>query len=293
MELRQIKSFVVVAEELHFGRAAGRLNIAQPAVTAQIQSLERELGVQLFTRSTRRVYLTEAGSVFLERSLQILRDIDRSCAVTQAAAGNALGKITIGTTHSATFGVLPKFLARIGKKYPDIRIHIHNGTTDDIVREIERGHINLGFIRPIENSGSLRWQMITREKYQLAISNENPLCSKSAITLEDLHQQRIISFARSNQSYSERYFAEKFREYALEDQIACTCNDTLSMVALVSAGVGVGFVPEWVAGTPGRTFQLRSVEGVDVSIGLGLAWSTDDPTANREGIVELSRHLAD
>lgn len=292
MELRQIKSFVVVAEELHFGRAAGRLNIAQPAVTAQIQALERELGVQLFVRSTRKVYLTEAGNVFLERGLRILRDLDQSRSATQAAAGRGVGKITIGTTHSATFGVLPSFLSRIGRLHPDISIHIHNGTTDDIVRGIERGHINLGFIRPIDNSGSLRWQVIAREKFQLAISNENSLCRKDAVTLGDLRQQRIISFARANQSYSERYFSAKFREYALENQIACTCNDTLSMVALVSAGVGVGFVPEWVTATPGRNFQLRSVDGVDLSINLGLAWSTDDPIADRGDILDLARDLA-
>jgi DNA-binding transcriptional LysR family regulator len=293
MELRQIKTFVVVAEELHFGRAADRLNIAQPAVTAQIQGLEKELGVQLFSRSTRRVLLSEAGAVFHERCLQILRDIDRSCTMTQAVAGKDVSKITIGTIHPATFGVLPRFLARISNRYPDIRIHIHNGTTDAIVREIERGQINLGFIRPIEKIGSLRWQAITREKWRLAMAYDNPLCSKETITLEDLRRQRIISFSRSSKSYSENYFMEKFKEYELESQIAYTCNDTLAMLALVSAGVGVGFVPEWVTGTPGRNFQLRSVEGVDLWIGLGLAWSTEDPTANRDSIIELGRELVD
>ena len=293
MELRQIKSFVVVAEELHFGRAAARLNIAQPAVTAQIQGLEKELGVQLFTRSTRRVQLTEAGSVFHEQCLRILRDIDRSCTMTQAVAGKDVTRITIGTIHPATFGVLPQFLARISSRYPDIHIHIQNGTTDTIVREIERGQINLGFIRPIENIGSLRWQAITRERWRLAMADDNPLCGKDTITLDDLRRQRIISFSRSSKSHSERYFNEKFREYGLEAQIAYTCNDTLAMLALVSAGVGIGFVPEWVTNTPGRNFQLRSVDGVDLWIGLGLAWSAEDPTANRDSIVELGRQLVD
>ncbi len=293
MELRQMKSFVVVAEELHFGRAAERLHIAQPAVTAQIQSLEREMGVQLFVRSTRRVQLTDAGRLFHEHCLRILRDVDRSSALVQAAAGRDIARITIGTIHPATFGVLPKFLSRISSRYPDIRIHIHNGSTDGIVREIERGQINLGFIRPIEKIGSLRWQAITREKWQLALAFDNPLCQKDTITLDDLRRQRIISFLRSSQSYSQQYFDEKFSEYGLQDQIAYTCNDTLAMLALVSAGVGVGFVPEWVASTPGRNFQLRPVEGVDLWIGLGLAWSTEDPTANRDSIIEIGRQLVD
>ena len=169
MDLRQIKTFVVVAEELHFGRAAARLQIAQPAVTAQIQALERQLGVSLLIRSTRRVQLTDAGMIFNSRCINILRDIDRTCLATQAVAGQDLHQITIGTIYPATFGVLPNFVARINQRFPETRIHIHNGNTVGIVREIERGNINLGFIRPVENIGSLRWQSIHREKYLLAI----------------------------------------------------------------------------------------------------------------------------
>lgn len=294
MELRQIRSFVVVAEELHFGRAAIRLNIAQPAVTAQIQALEKEVGVQLFFRSTRRVQLTEAGKVFHGQCLQILRDIDRSCAMTQAVAGKDVEKITIGTIYPATFGILSQFLSRIRDRYPKIRIHIHSGTTDAIIRDIERGNINLGFVRPIENIGSLRWQAITRERYLLAIASDNPLCRKKQICLEDLRRQTIISFSRSSHSQvDDQYFLDRFREYGLESQITYTCNDSLAMVALVSAGIGVGFVPEWVAGTHAGNIQLKSVEGVDLRIGLGLAWSIEDPTANRDNIVELGRQLID
>jgi DNA-binding transcriptional LysR family regulator len=291
MELRQIRTYVVLAEELHFGRAALRLQIAQPAVSAQIQALERELGIPLLTRSTRRVQLTEAGAVFNTRCLDILRDIDRTCSLTQAVAGKDMTQITIGTIHPATFGVLPDFISRINQRYPDVRIHIHNGNTEDIVREIERGNINLAFIRPIENIGSLRWQAIHRERYLLAISHDNPLCQQNTIHLNDLREQRIISFSRYNKSYTDAYFIEKFKEYGLDKQISYTCNDTLAMLALVSAKVGVGFVPEWVTEIPGRNFELRKVEGVDLRIGLGLAWSTDDPTANRDSIIELCRPL--
>lgn len=207
--------------------------------------------------------------------------------MARTAGGKDPHRITIGTTHSATFGVLPHFLTQIKKRYPDIRIHIQNGTTEAIVQAIERGTINLGLVRPIENSGSLRWQAITREKYLLAIARDNPLCQQKKITLEDLRRQRIISFVRASQSYTERYFSERFRKYGLKDQVTCTCNDTLSMIALVSAGIGVGFVPEWVEGTFDQNLVLRSVEDVDLAVSLGLVWSLDDPTANRDSIIGL------
>lgn len=108
----------------------------------------------------------------------------------------------------------------------------------------------------------------------------------------DLKQERIISFSRSNLSYTEKYFFEKFREHGLLDNVACSCDDTLSLVSLVSAGIGVGFVPEWTKDLPNRSFLLREVEGMDFTIGLGLAWNKEDPTANRDEIVEIARSLA-
>lgn len=292
MDLRQMSTFVAVAEELHFGRASIRLNLAQPAVTAQVQAIEKELGVPLLIRSTRRVQLTPAGSVFYERCVQLLRDVDETCAITQAVAGKAASKITIGTIHPATFGVLPDFLARIGRRYPDIRIHIRNGTTESIVRDIERGQVNIGFVRPLDNNGALRWQAITEERYLLAVSKENALAEAKTVTLEDLRRQKIISFSRSNLSYTERYFLDTFRKHELSDRIVYTCDDTLSLIALVSAGVGVGFVPEWAANLPNRNFRLKAVKEIDLRIGLGLAWSNQDPTANRDDIIEIGRQLA-
>ncbi len=292
MDLRQMSTFVAVAEELHFGRASIRLNLAQPAVTAQVQAIEKELGVPLLIRSTRRVQLTPAGSVFYERCVQLLRDVDETCAITQAVAGKAASKITIGTIHPATFGVLPDFLARIGRRYPDIRIHIRNGTTESIVRDIERGQVNIGFVRPLDNNGALRWQAITEERYLLAVSKENALAEAKTVTLEDLRRQKIISFSRSNLSNTERYFLDTFRKHELSDRIVYTCDDTLSLIALVSAGVGVGFVPEWAANLPNRNFRLKAVKEIDLRIGLGLAWSNQDPTANRDDILESGRQLA-
>ncbi|MGO7107912.1 LysR family transcriptional regulator, partial [Rhizobium johnstonii] len=156
MELRQLSYFVAVAEELHFGRAAAKVRIAQPALSNHVQALERELGCALFIRSTRRVELTRAGETFYERCVGILSEVDLSAEITRAVAGKTIRQIRIGTVYPATTGVLPAFLAKIARKYPDIRIHISSGNTGDIIRGLENGQINLGFIRPVENIGSLR-----------------------------------------------------------------------------------------------------------------------------------------
>lgn len=245
MELRQLHYFVAVAEELHFARAASRVHIAQPALSTQIQSLERELGVQLLVRTTRRVELTRAGATFYDRCVRILSDIDLSAEITRSVAGKTVTRIRIGTIYPATVGLLPAFLARIARKYPEIQLHVSSGTTDDIIRNLESGQINLGFIRPVENIGALRFVSIAHENYLLAVEKSSVLASRQEICVEDLRDQKIISFSRQNLSYTERYFAEKFAEHDLTRNIAYTCDDTFSLVSLVSAGLGIGFAPEW------------------------------------------------
>jgi DNA-binding transcriptional LysR family regulator len=289
LELRQLSYFVAVAEELHFGRAAARVNIAQPALSIQVQSLERELGCQLLTRTTRRVQLTKAGAAFHTRAVRILSEIDLSAEITRSIAGRKITQIRIGTIYPATIGVLPPFLARIARKFPDIRIHISSGTTNDIIRRIESGQINLGFIRPVENIGSLRFFSMAHERYLLAVARGSALAERDELSIDDLKDQKIISFSRHNLSYTERYFAEKFEEYDLTRNIAYSCDDSFSLVSLVSAGLGIGFAPEWTKDLPNRTFELKKVRGVDFKIGLGIAWSKEDPTASRDDIIDIAR----
>jgi DNA-binding transcriptional LysR family regulator len=292
MELRQLSYFVAVAEELHFGRAAVKVNITQSGLSDAILALEKELGVQLLLRTTRRVELTRAGASFYERSVRMISELELSREIVRSIAGKTTRKIAIGTVYPATIGVLPAFLARIGRKYPDIRMHIESGTTDDIIRHIEAGRINLGFIRPVENIGSLRFFSIAHERYLLAVAKESALSLKSEIDLEDLRGEKIISFSRQNRSYSEQYFTEKFEEHDLTDNVTYTCDDTFSLVSLVSAGLGIGFVPEWTQDLPNRGFELKKVRGVDFKIGLGVAWNREDPTAARDDIIDIARSLA-
>jgi len=291
MELRQLSLFVAVAEELHFNRAAARMCIAQPALSAHIQALEKELGVRLLERSTRRVELTRAGEVFYNRAVRIIGDVGLSAEVARSAAGMAARTIKIGTVYPATIGVLPAFLSRIGRKFPDVALHIRSGSTSDIIRGLENGQINLGFIRPVENIGSLRFFSIARERYLLAVEKTSPLALRSEIDIDDLRGEKIIAFSRQNLSYSERYFSEMFETHGLTGNIAYSCDDTFSLVSLVSAGLGIGFAPEWTRDLPNRNFELRPVRGVDLKIGLGVAWNKEDPTASRDDIIDIARSL--
>ncbi|MGO8045273.1 LysR family transcriptional regulator [Rhizobium johnstonii] len=292
MELRQLAMFKAVAEELHFGRAAAKMCIAQPALSNHVMALEKELGCPLLIRSTRRVELTRAGATFYDRAVRILSDMELTAELTRIVGGSHIRQIKIGTVYPATVGVLPVFLDKIARRFPDVRIHITSGNTGDIIRGLETGQINLGFIRPVENIGSLRFFTVAHDRYLLALAKLNPLAVKEEIAIEDLGDQKIIAFNRQNLSFTERYFTEKFEQYDLTRNIAYSCDDTYSLVSLVSAGLGIGFAPEWTLDIPNRTFVLRKVRGIDFKIGLGIAWSKNDPTASRDDIVDMAKSLA-
>jgi DNA-binding transcriptional LysR family regulator len=292
MELRHLRYFVAVAEELHFGRAASKLNIAQPALSLQIQSLEKELGVKLLLRNTRSVELTEAGAIFYKRSLATLSDVETTSILTQIAAGEEITKIRIGTIYPATLGFLPRFLSKVKNRYPDIQLHIKSDTTDNIIRDIERGNLNIGFVRPPYITGLLDCTIIRKERYLLAVGNDSPLAKRKTVRLDDLTSHKIIYFARSNLTYTEKYFGRIFRDHGLLAQISYTCDDTLSLISLVSAGLGVGFVPEWVQELPKRNFMLREVAGIDLEIGLGVAWKKDDPIGRKDDIVAIAQSFS-
>jgi DNA-binding transcriptional LysR family regulator len=224
--------------------------------------------------------------------VRILSDIDMSAQATRSAAGKTVRKIRIGTIYPATIGVLPAFLSKIARKYPDIQLQIQSGSTSDIIRNLESGQINLGFIRPVENIGSLRFFSMANDEYLLAVAKDSRLAGLAEIGIEDLRDQKIISFSRQNLSYTERYFAEMCAEHDLVRNIAYSCDDTFALISLVSAGLGIGFAPQWTRDFPNRNFELRKVRGVDFRIGMGVAWNMEDPTASRDDIIDIARSLA-
>jgi DNA-binding transcriptional LysR family regulator len=122
-------------------------------------------------------------------------------------------------------------------------------------------------------------------------AKDSRLAGLAEIGIEDLRDQKIISFSRQNLSYTERYFAEMFAEHDLVRNIAYSCDDTFALISLVSAGLGIGFAPQWTRDFPNRNFELRKVRGVEVKIGMGVAWNMEDPTASRDDIIDIARSL--
>jgi DNA-binding transcriptional LysR family regulator len=288
LETRQIRYFTAVAEELHFGRAAARLGIAQPALSGAIRALERQLEVELLTRSTRSVELTPAGEVLYAKCERILHEIIGAASLAREMGREGRSKITIGSIHPATISVLPRFLQAISRRFAGALFEVVNADTEALVKRVEQGTVDLAFVRPVEQSHGLKYREIGRDRYLLALQARHRLADQVEIRLENLAGQPIIARAKQGVSPTERYFSDLFARSGLHKQVAFRCNDTVSILSLVANGLGVGFVPGWTRGFADDAVVLRSVADVEYEIGLGIVWRRDEPSFHPEDMIELA-----
>ena len=195
-ETRLLRYFVAVAEASSFTRAAERLGVAQQALSAQIRGLERELGVELFRRTTRRVELTPAGEVFLEDARKVLENTERAVERARRAAVGELGDLRICYTLTAAYEALPKIFDELGTRYPELEVFTRELYASEIRPAVAGGGFDLGLEREPESFGELEAQEIRREPWVAALSEHHPLAAEPEIPLEALENETIVVWPR-------------------------------------------------------------------------------------------------
>src|SRR5687768_4355925 len=197
MELRHLRYFVAVAEELHFGRAAVRLHIAQPPLSMQIKQLEGELGFRLFQRTNRKVEITQAGALFLDDVRELLAELDRSVASAKRVARGESGWLGIGFVGSATYAVLPAALQRFRKDHPDVELVLRELVTAKQAQALREGRIHVGLARPAIDEEGIDSEVILHEPLVAALPDSHRLARKAGIRVEDLAAEPFILFPRN------------------------------------------------------------------------------------------------
>ncbi|MGW6032270.1 LysR family transcriptional regulator [Gordonia terrae] len=247
MELRHLRYFLVLAEELHFGRAAARLHISQPPLTSHIKDLERELGVTLFDRTTRRVELTEAGTAFAARASSLLDDLDDAIAQARDHAAGLRGRVRVGFVSSASGTVLPPGLRIYRETHPNVRVDLSPLTTREQLDALAAGTIDIGLIRSGGAAAGLVVEPLLEEATVAVLPVEHPLCTQSEITVADLVGERLILFPRDLMpSYVAQIWAY-FATVGAEPIVVQEAIHHETVVGLVSAGVGISILPEAVS----------------------------------------------
>jgi len=250
MELRHLRYFVAVAEELHFGHAARRLMLAQPPLSRQIQKLEQEIGVKLLERTKRHVELTAAGKVFLERARRVIEQADLAVVAAQRAGRGETGSLAVGFVGSATYGVLPEVLRAFRKKYPEVELVLYEMGSTAQQRAVAEGRLHLGFIRtPRDRTGreaSLDERVVQREPLMVALPKGHALAKLETLPLIQLQNEPFILFPReARPSYGDLVLAA-CAAAGFVPRVTQQTQEMQTAVSLVAAGMGVTLVPQSV-----------------------------------------------
>ncbi|HHZ6826007.1 TPA: LysR family transcriptional regulator [Klebsiella michiganensis] len=244
IELRHLRYFIAVAEELHFGHAAARLNISQPPLSQQIQILEQQIGARLFARTNRSVSLTEAGRQFLADSRQILSQVDDAAARAARLHHGETGELRIGFTSSAPFiKAVSDTLSTFRRRYPDVHIQTRETNTREQIVPLNEGALDLGLMRNTQLPDTLVWERVLREPLLAMVPRDHPLASKPRLSLRELAREPFVFFDPHVGTGLYDDILGLMRRYDLTPAITQEVGEAMTIIGLVAAGLGVSILP--------------------------------------------------
>ena len=291
MELRHLRYFVAVAEELHFGRAAEKLHIAQPPLSQQIQQLEREMGVPLFHRANRRVTLTAAGQVFLGEVRRSLDGLAQAVQAARRADRGEVGILAVGFVASATYDLLPTLLAQFRAQFPDVELLLYELNAAEQAGALADRRIHVGLARPSLEDAGLVVETVLREPFLVALPETHPLAVRERPALAELSGEPFISFPENPKpSYADAIKAVCARA-GFSPNVVQEAREMQTALSLVAAGLGVTLVPASVQNVRRRGVVYRPLADADATTELTVAYRRDDSSPPLSRFLEIVRRF--
>lgn len=289
VELRHLSGFVAVAEELHFGRAAERLHIAQSPLSQQIRLLERDLGVRLFDRTTRSVQLTAAGQALLEPARRLLAEASAARRTVQAAHLGEVGRVTLGFAGASSYSALPVLTRAVTSEHPGIELVLEGQTyAGEALGRIAEGSLDLGFVAlPVRRGVGAR--VVRMERLQLALPDSHPLADRAEVAFAELAREPFVTFPLSRGSAVREAMMQACHEAGFAPRIAQEAPDAYTMLALVGAGVGLAVVVESARNIQLEHVVFRPLAGDDVPVlPIALGWRSGNQSAALAAVLRVA-----
>lgn len=287
IELRQLRYFVVVAEELNFTRAAERLHMAQPPLSRQIQRLENSLGVMLLNRTNRQVVLTAAGQVFLAECYQLLNHVERMVQVTRRAA-QGKSRLTIGFEGSAHHDVVLKTIQKFHDQFSDVELILQEMPSGKQVEALRRGHIEVGLIEPIAARDDLAVMPLLREPLWVVMNETHPLASQPHLTLAHLADEAWITGPSDAGCGLLMRILAACRHVGFSPKVQKETNDTQMLFALVASGSGVTLLPRSACTKGQPSVVYRPLQPPEPEVELAIAWQPTLQSPIIKGFLEIA-----
>jgi len=280
MELRHLRYFVAVAEELNFGRAARRLGIAQPPLSRQIHVLESELSVRVFTRSKRRVHLTDAGRVLLEEARAALRQAERAVERARRAGRGEAGRLAVAFAPAAELALVPRVVGPFMKRHDDVEVEVYSIDPDDQVAALQAGTIEVGLL-PIPAIGpeGLVVEPLLAEEICAVLPRHHRLATRQRVSLALLAQEPFVLFRRSVAPRLHDTITAMLHEAGGAPNVRCHASHLHTCIALVAAGLGVALLPAASQGGHANGVVYRHLAGPTPRLEIGMVYRRDDPSA--------------
>jgi DNA-binding transcriptional LysR family regulator len=289
IELRHLRYFVAVAEELHFGRAAERLHLAQPPLSQQIRKLEDLLGYALFTRTSRSVSLTPAGEALLRRARRTLRNVQRDIDETRSIGHGDVGSLHIGFIGSAMLTTLPGIFRSYREAYPRVRLHLHESFTALVSEGLENGSLDAGILRDADPMEGMHVTTILSEPFVAVLPASHPCAKQKTVSIGALRDEPFVYYPRNAGARAYEKPLALCEEHGFRPQIVQEASHWLTILRLISAGFGVSIAPACVrriASAQVVCIPLRAAKAVS---NIELAWLAGETRP----IVERFRQIAE
>ncbi|WP_460043355.1 LysR family transcriptional regulator [Pseudomonas sp. S2_H01] len=276
-ELAQLRCFTTVATELNFRRAAERLNMTQPPLSRQIQLLEHHLGVELFTRSTRSVALTAAGRAFFIEAQTLLEHAQQAALAAKRIAEGDIGSVTISFVGSAVYEFLPKVIAEARLNQPHVKISLTEMNTYSQHEALRARRIDLGIVRAPLLQAGYETECLVREPFVLAVPGSHPLASAAAVSVQDLDAQPFLMYSHSAYPPFNELLTGTLRSAQVAPEYVQWLGSSLTILALVNAGMGLALVPRCATNVVFKNVVFRDIDlGEGVQSELHLVWRSDN-----------------
>lgn len=291
MELRHLRYFVAVAEELHFGRAATRLLIVQPSLSQQIRQLEDELGFPLLRRTKRSVELTDAGTVFLAEARKVLAQVQEAQRAARRAYRGEIGRLVIGYISSSTYDLLPMMLSAYRERFPQVDVALQELTTQEQLRALDEETIQVGLLRLPISDPLIQVEIVRREPIVCVLPEDHPLAIRTRIPVAMLANEPFVLQSRQRGG---GYYAQLMNlclTAGFSPNVIQEVTEMHTIVSLVAAGMGVSLVPLSVNNIRSQGVAYRELEGSTTLTEMAVAWLRNSSSTIVQNFLEVARGI--
>lgn len=279
IELRHLRYFVAVAEELHFGRAAERLHLAQPPLSQQIRKLEEILGYPLFVRTSRAVRLTAAGDVFLDRARRTLRGVQEDIDEARSIGRGDVGSLRVGFIGSSMLTPLPEVFGRYRHQYPKVQLQLQESFSSALEQSLLKGTLDAGFLRDGDPMPGLTIEPLFSEAFVAVLPHTHPLAGRRSISAALLRDEPFVFFSPAAGKLAYERPISLCEEHGFRPRVVQEAPQWLTILRLIGAGLGVTIAPECVKQIASPHVVCIGLRGARVRSEIELAYRSSDDRA--------------